>query len=702
MPGSNQKQTITINYVATEAQRQGRQWAADEQKRTKETAAVATKTTNELAALQKKNAREKEAEEAKAARAAEARRKKDDDESLKAALARAAALRNIAQRTSGAQIAVETILAKEKAKVVKSGYDKEEEALKNSYARRRVETTMAVEKMARDGDYARAKAAIIEEARRKKSAQAIAHITAQMKTQNAVVAEGISPAIGLAVAYAGFSMAVAGVKAMSEYFAKLRSDTFEAAKEVSGFREEVLELAAMKGDLGNSTPETVNQLKFRGKTGQSRQAALAMSVAMEGAGQAAIGKNVTQGAADQMAETAGKLQAMERSDPTAYGALGGTLMLESKKGTSGADLAGMFNKEYELQKPGKFLNMGQYAKQREQLTSYVQTGALTGPEAAGLLSALSLENSPDQAATMAQQILASTSADFMRARGMKVLPGTEHETSAAYFQEHLGLKKTATSKETWEAAADDINKAEAAAKAKKEPFSADKYLTEHGLSNQEARRGYAAMAAVRKQGQWQQFQTLIDAPLEGSAITDQFDDRRGRDQTIQKQLAQTAKDASMINASEGTPSGGLKEVQEAAFERLKAQHKITGTFAEWKNRDVIGITMDDFWKNKEDQGWHNQVNIEAQRMLAASAKDIGLPFETPRVTTRLGASREAYMGDEALYAKQQQIQKAGGDPLSDVATDIKRAANAMERTADAIEGKKKPLAVKPPPPVARP
>ena len=129
-------------------------------------------------------------------------------------------------------------------------------------------------------------------------------------------------------------------------------------------------------------------------------------------------------------------------------------------------------------------------------------------------------------------------------------------------------------------------------------------------------------------------------------------------------------------------------MQEAAFNRLKAEHKITGTFEEWKNRSMVGQLWDDAFAGKtmpgevESQGWHEQVNIEAQRMLAEAAQRAGVAFEIPKV----GRYRtSAYMGDEALYAKQQEIQRADGDPLSDTAKDIKRAADAMERTAAAIE-----------------
>jgi hypothetical protein len=637
MADGNHTQTITVNYVATQAQREAAKFAADEQKRTKETAAVAAKAAKDTAAAQAKASRD---------------------------------------ATTAGQRAARELTASEKS----------EASARTSLDRQRSHALIA---------NARAENAARRALDRQRS-QAL--IKATQDEERATTAS-TAATMGYIAAYAGFSQAVAAVQSLSQYFAQLRADTFEAAKEVSNFREEVLELAAMKSQLGNSTPELIAQLKFRVQTGQSRQAALAMSTAAEGAGQAAIGKNLDQAAFDQGMLAAGQLQAMERSNPLAYGSLYGTLALEAKKGTTGDQMAGAINKEYQIQKPGKFLNMGQFAHQREQLTSYVQTGALSGPEASGLLSALSLENSPDQAATMAEQILASTSADFMRARGMKTLPGTEHETSAAYFQQHLGLKQTATAKETWEAAADDINKQQVAAAAKGMKFSADKYLVEHGLNNQQARRGYAAMAAVRSQGQWDQFQNLIDAPLESGAIGATFDERRGRDQTIQKQLGVTAHEASMINASEGTAEGGLKELQEAAFDRVKARHGITGTFAEWKNRNAIGIMYDDLFGSAGGHGgYHEQVDLEAQKMLGESAKKAGIDFTIPSHQAGVGRI-EDYMGDEALYRKQQQIQKAGGDPLADIAKDIKTAMEAAQRSADAIEKK---LGVAPGKPAAAP
>jgi hypothetical protein len=59
MPGNSQKQTITVEYVATEAQRQAAKWASDEQRRTKETADVAKKAAKDVVEAQKRADKER-------------------------------------------------------------------------------------------------------------------------------------------------------------------------------------------------------------------------------------------------------------------------------------------------------------------------------------------------------------------------------------------------------------------------------------------------------------------------------------------------------------------------------------------------------------------------------------------------------------------------------------------------------------------
>jgi hypothetical protein len=658
-----QKQIIQVEYQASEAQQAAAKFATDEQRRIKEMADAAKKAAKEIADAQKKAFKDAADVQKKMDKEAADAAKKADKERLDSHAAVNRLLKEQAkEETSAAQTA-----ARNRTRATKEGTREELLEIRNKHKVAMMQWKWEQEALAK---------------------------------QQAATQANIGAVQGYVAAYAGFGAIVGAVRAVAEYMDQIRRDTIEAAKEVIGFRREVLALAAMKGQLGQSTPETVAQLKFRGATLQTRADALALSQAAAGAGQAALGKNLTGAAFEEGKIAAGKLQALEGDVGAggAYGALYGTLALEAKKGTTGRQMAGQFAKEFQIQQPGTFVNMAQYAHQRQMLSPFVQTGALSGSEASALVSALSLEMPPDQAATAATQILSSTSADFMRARGMKTLPGTEHETSAAYFQGHLGLKTTATSKEIWEAAADDI------IKESKKPgwIGADKYLASHGLTNAEARRGYAAMSAVRAQGQWGQFQELIDAPLDPSSIYGPHAARAGREPVLLERKTEIAHDAMAMQRGT-TAEGGLAQIQQLAFERLKAEGKIAGTFDEWKGRGYLGQAWDTLTSGRES--YHEQVNVQAQTMLAAEAQRVGVGFHIPTsVNAQTGARTTGYMGDEALFRLQEKVQAAGGDPMAAVAADVKRAADAMERFAAAAEGKPAPgpVAAKGPAAVAAP
>jgi hypothetical protein len=651
-----QRQVLELVYSGARATADAQAFAAGEQKRTREIAAAALAATKSVVDANK---------------AGDAEIAKSHAETAQA-LAKATADAAKAARDSDQSRATSS-----------KAVDAEIGAMKRQAAKEAVENVRAFEKTVIEGE--------------KTHEAALGKQKKGWDDQNTSILASLKSAGAFALSMMGLNSASVIVHALAEKFDALRLQTIAAAKEVMGYRVEVLELAAMKDRLGNTTPEVEEQLQFRQKTLQSRQAAIAFSTAAEGAGQAAIGVNITREAFTKGKEAAGKLQAMENSDPAAYGALFGTLALEAAKGTTGEELAGMINKEYQISKPGKFVSMAQYAHQREQLTPYVQTGALTGAQASALVSAISTQLPPEEAATVARQILVSTSADFMRARKMKVLAGTEQETSAEYFQKHLGLSALAATQEIWEAAAADINKEAVKAKAKGEFFSADRYLMEHGLTNAEARRGYAIMAGLYKQEQWQKtFQPLIDLPLDPAALDKIQATRMGREPLLLQRQADLAHDVAQATLSTRA-AGALAQLQRAAFERLAASGKVSGTFEEWQGLNPLSR----LWADSPLGHGYTAVNLEAERMLKAEADRVGVPFalkpgEKGAYQSMFDAAPElTYIGDEALFALQQRVQRAGGNPLAGVATDSKRAADSLERMEKAIS---KPSSAMAPPP----
>jgi hypothetical protein len=467
----------------------------------------------------------------------------------------------------------------------------------------------------------------------------------------------------------------------------------------------------MKDQLGKSAPETAAQIQFRGRTLQTRQGALAMSTAAEGPAQAAIGVNISREAFREGLETVGQLQAMEGSDARAYGKFAGTLALQAKPGTTAQQFAGTAHKLFQIQQPGGFESFAQFAGQYAQTNAYVQNKIYTDAQNAALLSALSLSG-PETAATRLEQITRATSSGLMRARGIRGAPGIEHDTSAAYFQK-LGITEGMPAMERLNRIADDFNRERAAAEKSGKGFLGTEELIKRGIINAEDAQAIMDFAGIKASGLWDAtFAQRMNAQPDAMAVHRAFTEQRGREPVLQQRAAEIAKEAATLQRGTGNAEAGLAQVQQAAFERLKAQGKVSGTFEEWKGRGWWDRLTSSF------TGYDQRVNLETQNMVMQEAGRLGIKTRAAgRIDPKTGEFTPEYMGDEALFQLQQQVQRAGGDPLAGVATDIKRAADALEKAAEMIAGKpasgpatgpgggpagvKAPMPSKPPPFVGR-
>jgi hypothetical protein len=670
MPGGSREQRIIVTMDTSNADRNGRVFDTAERARTNGRASVEKKAAKETVETwqqaRDRIAKDQNAMLAKMVKAANEANRKMAREAKESAKARADADKSAAADSKRQNAEVDRAFARGQSEQIRE----HRQAMR--------------EKAASTRDSLRAERMQMSVAHRAKMMEWDLEQKALLE-QKMAADSAASAALGYVGAFAGIGTIVMGVKSIAEYFDNIRRDTIDAVKETIHFREIVLELAAMKGDLGKSGPEVGRQLMIVAQTAQTSEDALAMSKKSEGAAQAAIGKNLDRGAYDEGFIAAAKLQAMEGPGAgAAYGDLYGTLAVEAKKGTTGKQMAARFNKEFRIQQPGKFSSMGEYASQRQELSGYVQNGMLTADEAAGLLSAASLASNPQEAATHLRQGMASLAADPMRARKMKMMPGQDQETSAAYFQEHLKLDlKHTRPMQMLDAVVADLAKAEKEASARGEVWNPHQYMIKHGINNREAREFYMDTAAVRKSGVWSTIKERMDEGEDADAIDKAHAARVGREPVLQQRLADAASKAATIKRGSGTAEGALMAIQEASFAKLKGQGRITGTFDEWKKRGYLGQA----WDELTLPGYHEQVNIEAQARLAREAKKAGIDVTLPtRTDAKTGEMRTQYMGDEAMFDLQQRIQAAGGNPMAAVADDVKETNKILERIEAKIAG----------------
>ena len=209
--------------------------------------------------------------------------------------------------------------------------------------------------------------------------------------------------MGFIGTFVGIGTAVAAIKGLADWFERdIRQDAIDAVKETINFREQLMELAAMKNELGRTGPELGRQLLLQSQTAQDPGDLLKMSKTAEGAAQATIGKNIARQAYDQGFIAAGKLQAME--GPGSRSATGNrNARAQGQARNDRRPDASQIWREFKISQPGKFASMGEYAKRRQALSAYVQTGSLTGNQLSGMLSAISLAAPPGEAATVHNQ-----------------------------------------------------------------------------------------------------------------------------------------------------------------------------------------------------------------------------------------------------------------------------------------------------------
>lgn len=475
--------------------------------------------------------------------------------------------------------------------------------------------------------------------------------------------------------------AVTGVlKSWSDYMSQLKKETFESVAATLDYRDAILELQALKGRLGGSSEGLAESLRLRSETLQSAPEATRMQQAGYGAGQAAIGRTITKADYDAFEVSVGKLQKMEHSDAGAYGSLEGTLALEAKKGDTAEDLKGRFYKEYQVQQPGKFSTFAQYAQQRSEASHYVQNDVLKPEEAAGLLSAFSMGN-PESAGERLDQAMRTVSAGMLRNRKMKVADGHDYVTSSEYFSKQLKMTDQNTPLERIMAVANDLQTKQAdAAKAGKR-FDPEIHLGEHGITNQEDRQTMMMMAGLNKSGIWQgAIAPLMNAPMDPNAIDKRWKETVGREPTAAAAAAKLSEDAMNVQKSL-SPEGQLQSLKEIAFNRLKAQGKISGDAKSAITAGPVVKWLNDWWRvdrNGAKVGWSEQLDLEAQDQAVEAARVRNIKAEVPMERRSGYADRPAYMGDEALADLVQRTQQAGGNPFAEAARDAKRTANAVE------------------------
>jgi hypothetical protein len=475
------------------------------------------------------------------------------------------------------------------------------------------------------------------------------------------------------------TLAVAGKIAhdIDAYFTKIRSETYDAAKEMLRLRDALRDIATLTGKPGNTGPALYENVDLRSKTFQTpTEAADMMRAAMASGAGSIDAKLVSSEDLKRSLVTAGMISKMQNASPAAVGKLAGIMpQLTGKDVNTAEDLERMTDRLNEIQKLGGYDNYDQFADQTSKSAQYVLKGLYTAPKMAALQAAFARGGQGDTASESLSQLTSALSVGVMRNRGIKVDPeyAAQYQTTSKYFkglQDSQGGRITDKTRpeDIAMAIVKDVNKAAENSKAKGEYFNPDSYLLGHGFSNEMSRKAILKLAGEEmKGGMVTRLMGMADAPLGPSSIPSQFQDYVRTDPSGMQAQADFADTMATAKRSM-SPENRLLQAKQIAFDQALARSQITGTFDEhmkksWYDRfqeNLIGQNV-----GNARYGQYEQVNIIAQQRLQAEARRLNLDVpSTMRQISGKGQARDFYMGDEAMIALQERVQRAGGNPLA--------------------------------------
>lgn len=500
MAGTNQTQTITVNYVATQAQKDAAKFAADEQKRTRETADVAKKAAKEVADAQKKAAKESADEAKKAAKEKE----KAEKEAAKAIVANEKA-------TAAERKAAEEVLLKWSTREYRDRVNKQIADAKRLAAEEK--------KAALDAQLVKVKAAAAAAAASRAAAAASAK---QWATQNDAIMGSVKSVGMFAASMVGLSGTASILSKIVEHFNAVRMAAILSGDDLIKYAKELRSLGALEGNLGAPETTLAGQLSFRAKTLQTPADAAEMTKAALASAQGAMDSGLVKPDVFKSFLTSqGQLQTMLGESPTAIGNVAGSIpMMIGKKNVSLEEMQSMSEKARLLAKGGGFDSYEQAAVQLGKVMPWVTSGMLSMPEAMTLLSVEAHGGQGAEAGTRIDEMVRMVSMGRIRAKKMKLDPSVADESQvSSEYMKSVGIGEQTSTYDRAKKIAQDLMRQDQAAMAKGEIFNPVEYLGEHGQINMASNFAATHMFGQMKIGAFE--------PLEAEA------------QKVQDPLAQT-------------------------------------------------------------------------------------------------------------------------------------------------------------------
>jgi hypothetical protein len=476
---------------------------------------------------------------------------------------------------------------------------------------------------------------------------------------------------------AGMLTAVTAAGALAAQFWRVKESVYAAQRMVTDYREALLELAALKGQAGDTGKTMAEDLKFRAETLQTRAESDAFQQAMIGSGEASIitdaeakadptKKGIARSEFEKFARLAGAFQAIRKENPEVHGGLAGVIPL-MMGGQVNAEQA--FSEEmrlYNVFKPGG-ASFGSLAKQYKDIAGYVTSGVYSKEDASALLSAFS-RTEGQKSGELVENFARATVGGIGRMRGM----GVEGSERQGQYLEGLGVNNQMSPLEIGNRIVGDLNRRQQEAQKQGLKFSSYDYLRHHGYGNQEDIRSLMLYQGLVNSGDMSRvFLPLSQEPGDVQAGRQEIALTQRTDPVFQQRRGELAGQLANVNLGAG-PQEFTRGLERMAFEQLKAKGNwfAQGDYEELRNHSVI---------NPFGYMGMAQVRDRMGQIMAEERERVGLPSK----------SYPGGMGPREYYDSAVEIAGRGGDAAAGVIQELLKTGEGQlkesQRMREALE-----------------
>lgn len=395
--------------------------------------------------------------------------------------------------------------------------------------------------------------------------------TAKLNTTTQMVVTSLSSVIG---AVGGINSLGSAVSFVADAFRRARDQAYDAGAMARDYRQALQELAQLKGQTSPSAQIIREEIDLRQKTLQTAGAAKDLQATFLGGAQAAIdtGKLKKEDVAGYM-KFVGSMQAMENTNPEAYGKLASVIPLSAKGNISGEDASRMFAQLYRISQPSA-AKFSQLAEQMSATSGMTASGQFRDIRRQFALGSFLGVNTPGEAATGLEQLGRMTIGSL---KDQTAAPGAA--MSPMEYLSKLGANDQMDVVDIADLMLKDAEREDARLQKQGKKLNIQSYLRERGYSNIQDINRFTQLYGGRDIYR-QKFQPMMDqlpTLAEAQKPIGEFQ----VSPTGQARRASVDQDVAKLAQGIG-PLEYYQSLEQRAFAKAQAEGDLSGSFDDWK------------------------------------------------------------------------------------------------------------------------